>query len=101
MVVVRFKVSCKPERIEELRRAFEAVVAPSRALSGVVSFDIARDITDPHSFVATEVFVDESALQRQEALPEVQRVIALLPDVLAAEPEATVFQVSAAKAWGS
>ncbi len=101
MIVVRFKVTCRSEKTEELRAAFEAVVAPSRAVEGVLSFDIARDITDPDSFVATEVFEDRAALDRQEALPQVQRVIALLPDVLAAEPEATVYQVASSAPWGS
>ena len=47
MIVVRFQVKCKAEKAEELRAAFEAVVAPSRAVEGVLNFDIARDITDP------------------------------------------------------
>ncbi|WP_083857443.1 MULTISPECIES: putative quinol monooxygenase [Caldilinea] len=48
-----------------LRTAFEAVVAPSRTVEGVLHFDIAQDITDPNSFIATEVFVDKVALARQ------------------------------------
>jgi quinol monooxygenase YgiN len=101
MIVVRFKVKSKPEKSEELRAAFEAVVFPSRGVEGVLTFDIARDVTDPDSFIATEVFADHAALGRQEALPEVQRVIGLLPHVLAAEPEATVYEVSSSKPWGS
>ena len=100
MIVVRFKVKCKAEKAEELRAAFEAVVAPSRTVEGVLNFDIARDITDPNSFIATEVFADRAALARQESLPEVQKVIALLPNVLAAEPEATVYNVSSSEPWG-
>ena len=101
MVVVRFKVRCKPEKTEELRAAFQAVVAPSRTVEGVLHFDIAQDITDPSSFIATEVFADRAALDRQEKLPQVQSVIAMLPDVLAAEPEATVYEVSSSHPWGS
>ena len=100
MIVVRFKVKCKAEKAEELRVAFQAVVAPSRTVEGVLNFDIARDITDPNSFIATEVFTDREALARQESLPEVQKVIALLPNVLAAEPEATVYNVSSSEPWG-
>lgn len=101
MIVVRFRVQCRPERAEELCGAFRAVVAPSRAVEGVLHFDIASDVTDPNTFVATEVFVDRAALERQESLPEVHRVIALLPDVVAAEPEATVYDVASAQPWGS
>lgn len=100
MIVVRFKVKCKPEKSAQLAAAFQAVIAPSRKVEGVLNFDIARDLTDSDSFIATEVFTDRAALARQEALPEVKKVIALLPDVLAAEPEATVYNVSSSEAWG-
>ena len=100
MIVVRFRVKCKAEKAEELRAAFQSVVAPSRKVEGVLYFDIARDITDPTAFIATEVFVDRAALGRQEALPEVQKVIALLPTVLAGDPEATIYNVSSSEPWG-
>lgn len=100
MIVVRFKVKCQPDKSKQLRAAFEAVVAPSRAVEGVLHFDIAQDLTDPNVFIATEVFTDRDALARQESLAEVGKVLALLPDVLAAEPEATIYNVSSAEAWG-
>ena len=101
MIVVRFKVRSKPEKTEQLRAAFEPVIGASRNVEGVLAFDIARDLTDPDSFIATEVFRDHAALARQESLPEVQNVIELLPDVLAAEPEATVYTVSSSQPWGA
>ena len=100
MIVVRFKVQCKPEKTEQVMAAFTEVVAPSRALEGVVSFDIGRDIIDPDSFIATEVFTDRAALDRQESLSVVQRTISLLEECLAAEPEATIFHVSSSEPWG-
>ena len=45
MIIVRFNVTCKAEKTEELRAAFQTVVAPSRAVEGVLNFDIAQDIT--------------------------------------------------------
>ena len=74
MIVIRFKVQCRPDRIEEAVRAFAAVVPPSREVEGVVSFDIARDVVDPNSIVAVEVFEDDAARERQESLPEVGAV---------------------------
>lgn len=94
MIVIRFKVHCQPDKAEELGAAFEAVLAPSRATSGVVSFDIARAVDDVNVFIATEVFRDATARERQEQLPEVGKVMAMLPGVLAAAPEATIFHVS-------
>jgi quinol monooxygenase YgiN len=100
MVVVRFKVQCQPEKAEQAMTAFQKVVAASRRLDGVISFDIGRDIADPNSFIATEVFDDRTALDRQESLPVVEETVGLLEQLLAAEPEATIFHVSSSEPWG-
>lgn len=100
MIVVRFKVKCRPDATEQALAAFTDVVAPSRAVDGVISFDIGRDVTDPDSFVAVEVFEDRAALDRQEALPQVQEIVARLGDLVAAEPEATIYHVSSSEPWG-
>ena len=101
MIVVRFKVQCQPGKAEQVMAAFEEVIAPSRAVEGVISFDIARDLADPDSFIAVEVFEDRAALDRQESLAEVGRTIAILEESLAAEPEATIFHVSSSEPWGA
>jgi len=100
MIVVRFKVRCRPDKTVQVKQAMERVIAPSRALAGVITFDIAQDLSDANSLVATEVFDDRAALERQESLAEVAAVLALLPDALAAEPEATIFHVSSSEPWG-
>lgn len=100
MIVVRFKVKCKHQMVEKAKAAFKAVVAPSRTVEGVISFDIAQDLTDPSSLIATEVFKDRVALERQESLPEVKNVINLLPEFLAADPEATIYNISSSEPWG-
>jgi len=94
MIVVRFKVQCRPEKTEQVKAAFGDVIAPSRAVEGVISFDIARDLANPDSFIATEVFEDQAALERQESLPGVGKVMGVLQESLAAAPEATIFHVS-------
>lgn len=101
MIVVRFKVQCQAEKTEQVMAAFEEVIAPSRAVDGVISFDIARDIADPNSFIATEVFADRAALDRQESLPQVREVLAVLEESLAAAPEATIFHVSSSEPHGA
>lgn len=101
MIVVRFKVQCQPEKTEQVKSAFEEVIAASRAVDGVISFDIARDLANPDSFIATEVFEDRAALERQESLPEVAKTLAVLDQSLASEPEATVFHVSSSEPWGA
>ena len=97
MIVLRFKVQCQPDKTADVIAAMADVVAPSRALPGVVHFDVARDLTDANALIATEVFEDPAARERQEALPEVAKVMAVLPTALVAPPEATVFHVSSSE----
>ena len=98
MIVVRFKVQCQKGKSEHALAVFEDVIGPSRALDGVVSFDVGRDLADPNSIIAVEVFRDRAAFDCQGALPEVARVMALLPEIVAASPEATMFHVSSCEA---
>lgn len=100
MIVVRFMVRARPDAAEDVMAALRDVVAPSRELPGVISFDIGRDLNDPNCFVATEVFEDREALDRQEELPEVAKALGVLEPSLAAEPEATIFHVSSSEPWG-
>ena len=97
MIVIRFRVQGQPDKSEELAAAFANVIAPSRKVQGVVSFDIARDLADSTAFIATEVFEDATARERQESLPEVAKVMSMLPSALAAPPEATIFHVSSSE----
>jgi len=101
MIVVRFKVRCQPDKTEQTMALFEGVIGPSRALDGVISFDIARDLADLDSFIGIEVFEDRAALKRQESLPEVGKVFAVLEDSLVAEPQATIFHVSSSEPHGA
>ena len=101
MIVVRFKVQCQPGKTERALAAFTEVIAPSRAVEGVVSFDIARDLANPDAIIAVEVFEDRAALERQESLPAVQRIIRLLGEWVAGPPEATIFHVSASEPHGA
>jgi quinol monooxygenase YgiN len=98
MIVLRFKVQCRPDKTAAVAEAMTEVVAASRALPGVVHFDVAADVTVADVLIATEVFEDAAARERQEALPQVAKVMSLLPDSLAAPPEATLFHVSSAEA---
>ena len=42
----------------------------------------------------------KEARARQETLPQAKKVIDLLPEVLAAEPEATIYHISSSEPWG-
>ena len=94
MIVLRFKATARPDRADDLAAALSAVVAPSLALDGVVSFDVGRDVTDPNSFVALEIFENEAAMKAQDALSETEAAKALMPETLAGPPEVAMYEVS-------
>ena len=94
MVILRQQMRSKPERTDDVLAALSAIVPVARATPGVISLDIARDLLDPESFVATGVYEDGAALERQESAPEVHRAMAMFPDALAAPPERTIFDAS-------
>ena len=94
MVILRFKVRSRPDKSDELMVALAEIITPARATNGVINFDIARDLLDPDSFIATAVYEDGAALERQESRPEVHKVMALLPESLAAPLERTIFDAS-------
>ena len=94
MVILRFKVTSNPDKSDELMSALAEIITPARATNGVINFDIARDLLDPDSFIATAIYGDGAALERQESLPEVDRVMAMLPESLVAPPERTIFDAT-------
>jgi quinol monooxygenase YgiN len=98
MIVVRFKVQCQPGKADEMAAVMADVVGAARTTQGVIHFDIGRDVTDLNSLIATEVFEDRAAMEREEALPEVAKVVDLLQGgALAAAPEWTIFEVASSE----
>src|SRR3989304_10620894 len=97
MIVVRFKGRGQREKAGQALALFRDIVAASRPLDGVIHFDMGRDIMDPDSFMAIEVFEDRAVLDRQESLPEVKKTMGLFQELLAGAREATIFHVSSSE----
>jgi len=94
MIILRFKIRSKPDKRDDLIAALAEIITPARATDGVISFDIARTLLDPDSFIATALYDNGAALERQESLPQVARVMAMLPESLVEPPERTIFDAS-------
>ena len=99
MIVFRVSGKVHPHKIEEARRKFRNLSVASRNVPGVISFDVAQDVTDPDVFVSMEVYEDQGAVDRQGSLAELRALMATLDDVLADGPYGTIFHVSAAEPW--
>ena len=61
MIILRQQMRSKPERTDDVWAALAAIVPGARATPGVISLDIARDLLDPDSFVATGLYARSSA----------------------------------------
>jgi quinol monooxygenase YgiN len=96
MILLRIKVRCLPDRMQQALAVFTAVIEPSRELEGVIRFDVGRDLADPDAIVALELFEDEAARERQESLPQVATLWRLLPEIAAEPPELTLFEIASA-----
>ena len=79
MLILRQKMRAKPDKSDELMAALAEIITPARATEGVISLDIARVLHEPDSFIATVVYEDAAALERQESRSEVHKVVELLP----------------------
>jgi quinol monooxygenase YgiN len=98
VIVVRFKVQCQPDKTADMAAAMRGVVQAARELPGVIHFDVARDLADENALIATEVFEDRAAMEREEAIPEVARIVELMQGgALAGAPEWTIFEVASAE----
>jgi len=94
MVILRQKMRSKHDRTDEVTAALAAIIAPARTTPGVVHLDIGRDLLDDDSFIATAVYEDSGALERQESATEVHRAMAMFADALEAPPDRTIFDAS-------
>src|SRR5215467_12998128 len=94
MIILRQRMRSKSERADDVLAALAAIIPGARATQGVISLDIARDLLDPDSFVATGIYEDGAALKRQESAPEVHRAMAMLSEALAAPPDRTIYDAS-------
>jgi hypothetical protein len=61
MIILHQEIRAKPEKCDEVMAALAAIIPGARATEGVIKLDIARDLLDPDSFVATGVYEDGAA----------------------------------------
>ena len=58
------------------------------------SLFVSENLLDPDSFVATGIYENGAALERQESAPEVHTAMAMFPEALAAPPDRTIYDAS-------
>ena len=76
-------LTARPETREELATLLMALVAPTRAEAGCISYDVHVDAADPCVFVFYENWTDRAALDAHLAMPHLQPLVSQLDRLLA------------------
>ncbi|SDR75802.1 Quinol monooxygenase YgiN [Nocardioides scoriae] len=79
-------ITAKPGSEDAVRAALEALVAPTRAEAGCLSYDLSESVAAPGTFVTVEEWSDPSDLDQHLATDHVQGALASVGEQLAAPP---------------
>lgn len=74
-------LSALPEKAEELKALLEGLIAPSRAESGNLRYDLWVDQADPTRFTLDELYVDRDANAAHRASPHFQNYLSKIGDL--------------------
>jgi quinol monooxygenase YgiN len=99
MIVYRVAVTVHPPAIDAARAMFTRLAIASRAVPGVINFDITQDLTNPARFISIEVYQDQAAVDRQGLLPELSEVMAALGHLAAGQLAGRKFFISRSEPW--
>lgn len=69
------RIQAKPGLEDRMQQDLLSLLAPTRAESGCIRFDLLRDITDPTIFVLYENWKDQAALDAHFQQPYVKQVL--------------------------
>lgn len=75
-LIVVATIDAQPQHIDAVREALEAVVAPSRAESGCLRYELHVDNKIPTRFIMLEEWTDKAALAAHDATPHFKALVA-------------------------
>ena len=79
-------ITAQPGAEDAVRAALEALVPPTRAEAGCLSYELSESLASPGTFVTTEEWSDPSDLDTHLATEHVQAALATVGEQLAAPP---------------
>lgn len=68
-------------RDAELKALLDGMIAPSRAETGNLRYDLWQDRADPACFVLDELYIDHAAVEAHRATPHFQTYLATIGDL--------------------
>lgn len=79
------KLKVKADAVEQIKAAALAIVEPSRAEAGCISYDVHQSVEDPTVFAWYETWTDKAAIDEHFEYDYVKNFFAIVNE-LAAEP---------------
>jgi quinol monooxygenase YgiN len=81
------RITAQPDKVDELKSILLGLLAPTRAESGCVSYDLLQNITDVCDFVFVEEWASDSAIDAHMTTPHLQGVLTKVSSLLAKAPD--------------
>ena len=71
-------LAARPGKATDLRALLDSMLAPSRAETGNVHYDLWQDQTDPGRLVLDELYADQDAVEAHRATPHFQTYLSAI-----------------------
>jgi quinol monooxygenase YgiN len=89
LLIVHVDVEVIPDQLQGFLDATEENAMASRQESGIVRFDVLRDLADPHHFVLVEIYRDEEAAAAHKDTGHYQRWRDIVAQMMARPRQST------------
>ena len=77
----------KPDRVGDTRVTLEALIEPTRAENGCVTYELMQNNADPTDFTFVEEWESDDALDAHLASAHIEQLRSIADELLAAEPD--------------
>jgi quinol monooxygenase YgiN len=96
-LILAVKCIGKPERRNDVTRVIAAIVSPSRAEAGCISYDACERLSGESEYLFFEEWTDQEALDLHFKTPHFQEFISEFTQLLQAPPSIRIYEVAEAR----
>jgi quinol monooxygenase YgiN len=94
VIILAGAIRIAPDKIEEARPHFEALVNATRAEPGNISYSFGFDVLEEGAIRIFEVFKDAEALAAHRASPHMAAWRGVAPDLIAGERDMSQYDIA-------
>jgi quinol monooxygenase YgiN len=97
MLILAAKCIGKPDRRNDIMRVTAAIVPPSRAEAGCISYEIHERLSGNDEYLFFEEWADQAALDLHFKTPHFKEFITEFTQLLQAPPNIRIYEVAEAR----